>query len=710
MSLFTKARKAVGKLMGNQKMIDDATSEEENRELLDKWKPVFESDKRAKREWDTRFDEWEAMYQGGRDFGNIVDTLATSQREIRTNVNFPRMIVESLIDLGVPDPEFKPVAKDDEEPVQMLENYVKYIVRAAQPSLQEINLHNERRVMKFGGAFWKIHWENNVKKGGYIGEIGISMPHPKDIIPNHGATSTDDMNHYHHVVNHTAGEILKKWPDVTKNDLEGFGALFHEYDEFSGSQRITVSDQQSGDKEMNLEKYSVVETTYRDEDNDICKFWWTGDLVLQHLPKFYYRRLDGEITPTEDYKGSDVEYYIPKTWDLVYQPFIPRDKCFWGISLMEDIYDLNEAIKKAVHIHEEEHLKGRKKILVGSQGLKIALESSTSTVEYVPDPTSMVREIDMTTDLDGVAWIEKLKEWMQLLTGATNSTLGVRDSSVNSAKQAQVYIEQANFKIALKTAYKSSCYKRIYRILSDFALAFVDENRPFRLEEKPKPQVNPDGTTFVPKAMYGEFNRLNMLRDKSGNYIYPDYDIEVNAEAVFMKSKSEIFNALVTLAGQGRFEPNAGNAAFLKVLSKIGVPDLQEVIDSMEQDIQQQKEIAMTNAQGKETQKPPAESISFKDLPPTGKVQMAAQAGIQLSPEDLAQMQAIGQQIEQKQAQVQDNSPQQQIQGQQDPLAQFPEPIRKLLQAMDPEKLQVFLSQDPDMQIQILQQIAESGG
>lgn len=40
--------------------------------------------------------------------------------------------------------------------------------------------------------------------------------------------------------------------------------------------------------------------------------------------------------------------------------------------------------------------------------------------------------------------------------------------------------------------------------------------------------------------------------------------------------------------------------------------------------------------QGGQGAKPPSESINFKDLPPVGKVQMAAQAGIQLQPGDVA--------------------------------------------------------------------------
>ena len=139
-----------------------------------------------------------------------------------------------------------------------------------------------------------------------------------------------------------------------------------------------------------------------------------------------------------------------------------------------------------------------------------------------------------------------------------------------------------------------------------------------------------------PKAMYGKFDRLNMLKDKSGNYVYPDFDIEINAESGFMKSKSEVFNTLSNLAGQGRFEPNPGNLTFLKLLTKLGVPDQQMVIADMAANIKQVQAIPLKE---NTAAKVPSESISFKDMPDAGKIQMAAQAGIQLQPQDLAQLQ-----------------------------------------------------------------------
>jgi hypothetical protein len=374
-----------------------------------------------------------------------------------------------------------------------------------------------------------------------------------------------------------------------------------------------------------------------------------------------------------------------------------------GISIMEDVHDPNEAIKKAVHQQEEESLKGTKKFIVDSPEMKIALESSASSVEVISDPEHNVKVFDTSSGIDKVSWINQLKEWMQLLTGATNSVLGVRDQGVTSARQAQVYVEQANFKVALKTAYKASAYKRIYRTIADFALAFVDETRPYRIKGEPPANLDPDAPQ--PKAQYGSFDRLAMLKDRSGNYIYPDFDIEINADSGFMKSRVEVFNTLSNLAGQGRFEPNPGNLTFLKLLNKLGVPELQSVIDEMAQIIKQAQQVPP-----KEENKLPTESISFRDLPPTGKIQMAAKIGIQLTPEDVAQMDAVtgrGEGLGQAQTQNEGNPPREQ---EQDPLAQYPEPIRRLLEAMNPEALKVFLAQDPDEQIQILQQITGAGG
>ena len=92
-------------------------------------------------------------------------------------------------------------------------------------------------------------------------------------------------------------------------------------------------------------------------------------------------------------------------------------------------------------------------------------------------------------------------------------------------------------------------------------------------------------------------------------------------------------------------------------LVKSGVlPTPQQRIDeakvaNMESLADVQKAGGMQGQQAEEQAKPPSESISFKDLPPEGKVQMAQQAGIQLSSEQMAKYEQDQKQAQMKAAQ-----------------------------------------------------------
>jgi hypothetical protein len=669
--------------------------DQENYNLVQEWKSQFEIDRRAKSEWDTRFVEWEGIYNGDREFKNLGFYGKSAQRDMRTNINFPRMIVERLIDPNVPQPDFKPVSLDDEEAVEDLKNYVDYVVRAAEPSLEEINLQDERRVKKFGGTFRKVHWNNNVKRAGYAGDIELSNPHPKDILPNKGATSIRDMEHYHHCVNHTGREIVRKWPWLTLNDLEDKATYIDDLDTLDSEfTPTTTGDSHTGNeaRDSGLKKYTVIETTYRDEDGDICKLWWSGDLFIKHVPKFYWRRDEnGSPTKTEILEAgtqirrafsdgtnelitleqdTEVEYYIPTRWDIIYEPYIPRDKCFWGVSLMEDIHDLNEAIKKAIFQAEERRLRGNKKILVDNE----------EDARRIQDPASEVIALKGAyhgmVDLgakDDILWIEKLKEWLQLLTGATNAAMGVEMPSVTSGEQAKVYVEQAQKKIFNSSAYKSTSYKQLYKVIADFALAFADGDRPFRLSGDKE------------QAEYGTFNRLNILKDQNGNIFYPNYDVEIGSDGGFLQQKGEIMNAILQLADGGKFDATPGNLRVLKILKRIGVPYLDEIIEGIEQDIEAQSMVPSQQAQ--------PQSPIVPQLPQPSMGMPQAQGAQSPVPGQVPQAQGVPPDIMQV------------MQG-------FPPEVQQLISSLPPDAQAIFvqrLQASPEEAMAMLQQAMSAG-
>lgn len=658
-------------------------SEKKRQELVEKWKKQFEVDRNNKKSVDSLFDVYEEYYQGKRTFGNLKTEGYNHDREVRTVVNFVRMVIEALIDLSVPESDLQAVALDDETPVKLLNHYVRYVCRAG--NLEQINLENERRVKKFGGCFYKVHWDNAVKNGSYVGDIVITDPHPKHIIPNAGAVDMDDLEHYHHILNKTEKYILRRFPHITKEDLEDNATLYKEYDEFSNTDTDYISSgtSESASSDSGLKRYSIIETTFRDDDGDICKLWWSGDLLLDYIPKFYWHRDEkGEPTRYEylepgtkirvgtDDKGEPiyrtieeqtdengepltdadgiklgekVEYYIPTCWDLIYQEYIPRDLEFWGTSMIDDIADIYEAILKGIYIHEEQLLRGTNKIATDNTEDAQKLNNPGGEVITL---TGQVKVIDMGARADAILWVEKLKEWLQLITGATNAQLGVHDPGVRSERQAQLYVSQANFKAALASTYKAIAFKKLYNTVACFAMAFCDDDRPFRLsgDNKNKPE-------------YGSFSRLSLLRDDSGNIIYPNWDIDVSAQAGFMQNKSEVLTNIVQLASQRAFEATPGNLAYLKMLQKLGVPYIEVAIRDIEIEIKRQQDMQ------DEQMKMQKEAAKNKPPTPQGNAQPQGQMDMQQAQQLISQMPPEAQQ---KFRQLLEQNPQQAMQMLQD--------------------------------------------
>jgi hypothetical protein len=252
---------------------------------------------------------------------------------------------------------------------------------------------------------------------------------------------------------------------------------------------------------------------------------------------------------------------------------------------MEDLIDPQESLKKILYIEEEKLLRGTTKILTNDPNVQGNLQNPLSEIICAPAGT-VVNAVKMDDGGDrGLQWIEKMKEYMQLLTRQTNAALGQETPEVTSGKQAEYYINQAMQIVDLAVAYKTSTYKRLYRVIADFYMAFGDYDRPYRLQGEGGQDI------------FGTFNRLALLRDMNGNLVYPDFDIEIGAEAGFLKSRMQILQLILALAKDGRFVPSPDNLMILRILDKVGVPHLKDAIKNMEAVLMQQQAVLQQQMQ-----------------------------------------------------------------------------------------------------------------
>lgn len=152
---------------------------------------------------------------------------------------------------------------------------------------------------------------------------------------------------------------------------------------------------------------------------------------------------------------------------------------------------------------------------------------------------------------------------------------------------------------------------------------------------------------------YNWFYQLKLVYDDkyralAEQGIVPKVRISVKSGSLLPKDKTTLANQAITLAGQGSMShldmftaleyPDPEKLAANAWLEK-NAPDVLYADDPrVAQVVQRMQQAAQAEAQAKNAQPAPpvSESIAFKDLPPDGKVQMAAKVGITLHAEGVA--------------------------------------------------------------------------
>ncbi len=161
---------------------------------------------------------------------------------------------------------------------------------------------------------------------------------------------------------------------------------------------------------------------------------------------------------------------------------------------------------------------------------------------------------------------------------------------------------------------------------------------------------------------------------------YKDIQLEVKVDIGASSGYSEtmMMSTLDKLYDRG----DIGITQYLKYVPQNVAPFKERLL----KDIQKQQE--QQAQQQAPVEKPPSVSIAYKDLPPAGQIQLAQQAGISLTPEDM---------LQNMQSNLQSSQPQAQVGGQMHPfdqlLAQLPSHEQDQFKKMAPEQQKAVVDQ-----------------
>jgi hypothetical protein len=301
------------------------------------------------------------------------------------------------------------------------------------------------------------------------------------------------------------------------------------------------------------------------------------------------------------------------------------------------------------------------------EGMKISNQYGGQIVEYENTPLQPVQ-------------MAQVPQFVFQFVGLLNSFIEEQGLSVNTLAQIPTGVkafraieslkesEQNNLQIPLKQM------KKTVKRIADIYLQYADD---YFTSPKDVPDQQSEGDYYqvIGQKAYNTRQKLNMpvegmvpLRKGAKT------NVEIENGAAFTEEgrKSQMLELITTL--MPLFQSQALPPEFLKnmaieLVDTFKVGSLQEMVESLdtmplteqvtEADIEKIK-LAMLqvmkdtaggpdqgggpdNQSPTETAKPPSESMSFKDLPPEGKVQMAAKAGIQLDVNNLQQQEIADQ-------------------------------------------------------------------
>ena len=449
-------------------------------ERLAYFKALYESARSAYSDTLSSLDKYMRQYQGSHEIDGGTDALTVR--------NITYEMVESQVSSEIPMPKADPDSYSelrDREAV-VIESLCRSLLNKL--PFDEMNDLDERFTYIYGGSVWLVEWDNECEKPNERGEVKIRVISPKNFIPQPGVFSVDDMEYCFIKFISTKSELMSRYgigdEECVNLDIDTEGAVF--------SGEATVS---------------VVLCFYRDENSDIGKFVFSGDVTLLDVEKYYKRKtkvceycglpidfcscenkgktklkdVDFEFI-TEKNGGGHLKapYYTPKSFPLVIRKNTSAENSLLGQSDCEYIRPEQQAINKIESRILQKLLRAAVTPIV-PEDATIALNNSIfgQVIKMKPgESMAQYGKVDTTPDISqDITEAERLYDHSKRILGISDAFQGIDTRSGESGYAKQLRISQASGRLESKKKMKHTAYAKLYRIIFEHYLAFADEPR-----------------------------------------------------------------------------------------------------------------------------------------------------------------------------------------------------------------------------------------
>lgn len=245
-------------------------SETEHRKLM-LWQQRLEENQDAFQSVADCFDGRESLFRGCRDTTPCTD--GDKRKKTYHVRNIVSELIESQVDANIPAPKVTARRKKDEKLAKIIEDMLRDELERL--PFETLNDMMERTVPIQGGSFFLLEWDHSQRTHNTVGELTVSVIHPKQVVPQNGVyTSVEDMDY-----------IILKIPQ-TKETIR------RRYHADVSAEEEREPEVKAGAEEEAAEGLVTQYVAYfRNETGGIGIFSWVNDTVLEDLEDYQARRL-----------------------------------------------------------------------------------------------------------------------------------------------------------------------------------------------------------------------------------------------------------------------------------------------------------------------------------------------------------------------------------------------------------------------------------
>ena len=483
--------------------------------------------------------------------------------------------VESQVDPDVPEPEFRGRDSDmDSKKARQREYAVKYICE--HNHLESMNTRNERRLLKYGDAFWKAYWDNSMRCGINEGNIRIKDIPVDAIYPDPSVRdgTIQDGQYLDYVY-----RVHKvKFTQMFRRDLEKLGIKTEEimgrdYQAIGGIFDLTTAIEDSDDTVQVLEHWfrQPAETEVNGErvpEGAIGCSIQAGGYEIKYIPNYWKRT------------GRQCQLF-----PFVHYWRIQDENQIWNRSELYPVMDLIDAADRKLVIGTyNDALLSNDLIVVEEGTLSDGQEITNSPGDIIYVKQNKLNSIRRLGGLQSMSQAAVTVEWYKNQIERTNrnyeTSRGKESERTNTASGLAMLRADAGKQDDIKKSDRNEGFVRLYQLLDWLALEFFDDNRMIYLGAKKDSRKESVAFHFNSGSLS---ELMPALADTEGNVVrdeyeyWPDVDVTITASDSVVKGKQQTLEALQVLT-QAQITPDNWEL-FAAQLEILDVPGRQDIVN-----------------------------------------------------------------------------------------------------------------------------------